>query len=110
MARYIRTEGVTSWSSAVRTAVGIYNQAPHSATGVPPNRLFLGRDLHLPGDLFRGDPLPNGSLVGGPGTIAARVQDDISVLRAVALERQDWMIARNAKTFYYIKQLSETFL
>ena len=85
MARSIRTEGVSSWSSAVRTAVGIYNQQAHSATGVPPNRLFLGRDLHLPGDVFRGDPLPSGSLVGGPGTIAARIQDDISVLREVAL-------------------------
>ena len=59
MARSIRTEGVNSWSSAVRTAVGIYNQQVHTATGVPPNRLFLGRDLHLPGDLFRGDPLLN---------------------------------------------------
>ena len=64
--------------------------------------MFLGRDLHLPGDVFRGDPLPNGSLVGGPGTIAARVQDDISVIREVALERQQWMIARNAK--YYLNK------
>ena len=49
-----RLEGQTSWRSAVKTAVSLYNQSPQALI-VPQVflQVFLGRDLHLPGDLLR---------------------------------------------------------
>ena len=41
MCRSQRLGGERSWRSAVKTAISLYNQYPHSSTGVPPNRVEI---------------------------------------------------------------------
>lgn len=105
MCRSQRVDGERSWRSAVRTALSIYNQSVHSSTGVPPNRVFLGRDLQLPHDLLRMELPPDTSQAAGPGTVAAQIQDSMSILVEAVEEKQAMMVARNGK-YYLHKAMS----
>ena len=49
-------EGESNFVESVKAAVMLSNRAQHSSTGVPPNMLFLGREVVLPTDLFREPP------------------------------------------------------
>jgi len=72
------------WPDHLNTVVAAYRATVHEATGMTPNRAFLGRDIRMPIDLVMGTN-PESEILEGDGdfieTIRQRMQADGVLVR-----------------------------